>query len=78
MSKRTVFHVAHDKRDDSWKVKKEGSERASSAHGTKAEASQTAFERGRKTPNSQVKVHGMDGKIQEERTYGNNPEKYPG
>jgi len=78
MAKRRVLHVVHDKSDDSWKIRKEGSERASSSHDTKADASQTAFERGRNTPNSQVKVHGMNGKIQEERTYGNDPRKYPG
>ncbi|MBS3765348.1 DUF2188 domain-containing protein [Candidatus Bipolaricaulota bacterium] len=58
--------------DGNWQVKAEGAKRASSKHGTKKEAVKTARERARKQ-SSQIFIHGKNGRIQEERTYGNDP-----
>jgi hypothetical protein len=71
MAKRTKIHVVNQ--DDSWKVKKEGSQRSSSVHDTKQAAEQAAREQAKKEPLSQVIIHKKDGTIQEEHTYGNDP-----
>jgi hypothetical protein len=78
MPKRVVYHVVPDKDERVWKVKREGAERSSSTHNVKGDALEKARELAQNNPLSQVKIHGMDGKIQEERTYGQDPEKYPG
>lgn len=71
---RTKYHIT--KVDDGWKIKKEGGERASAKTGTKEEAVQEARRIARNVDGpSQVIIHKADGKIQEERTYGNDP--YP-
>lgn len=75
MSKRTVYHVT---KGEDWNIKKEGAERASATAGTKAEAVQRAVELAKNAPGlSQVKIHNEDGKISSERTYGEDPRKYP-
>ena len=78
MSKRIVYHVLpnNDYSDNDWKVKKAGSERASALFEDKEEAVDLATELAKNTGLGQIKIHGRDGKIQEERTYGKDPEKY--
>jgi len=71
--KRTVYHVASH--PEGWQVKREGAERASSVHHTKAEAVQTARERAENNKPSQVVIHRRDGTIEREWTYGQDP--YP-
>ena len=78
MPKRVVYHVVPDKDEGVWKVKKEGAERAASVHDVKNDALDKARELALNNPLSQVKIHGRDGKIQEEHTYGQDLEKYPG
>ena len=78
MSKRVVYHVVPDKDEGGWKVRREGSDRASSTHDVKSDALERARELALNNDLSQVKIHGRDGKIQEEHTYGQDPEKYPG
>jgi len=78
MLKRKVIQVRYDKKDEEWDIKYEGSKRAIESFDTKAEAEETAFEKGRSTPHSQVKVFKKDGKIEFERTYGEDPRRYPG
>lgn len=78
MQKRKVIQVRYDKKDDEWDIKYEGSKRVIRSFGTKAEAEETAFEKGRNTAHSQVKVFKKDGKIEFERTYGEDPRRYPG
>jgi len=78
MSKRVVYHVVPDKDEGVWKVRREGADRASSTHNVKDEALDKARELAQNNPLSQVKIHKRDGTIQEERTYGQDPEKYPG
>ncbi|MGB7374648.1 DUF2188 domain-containing protein [Pontixanthobacter sp.] len=57
-----------------WKVRKAGSPRASSTHGTQKEAIETAtrIARNQKT---ELYIHGRDGRIRERNSYGNDP--YP-
>ena len=76
--KRRILQVRYDRKDCEWDVKYQGSDRALASFDTKAEAEETAFEKGRGTPNSQVKVFKKDNTIEFERTYGNDPKKYPG
>lgn len=76
MSKRTVYHVT---KGEDWRITKEGGDRASGTAETKAEAIQRAVELARGAGGlAQVKIHREDGTIQSERTYGNDPRKYPG
>jgi hypothetical protein len=60
---------------EKWKVKTEGAGRASGNFNNKDEAIQKAIEIAKKDKPSQVIIQKQDGKIQEERTYGNDP--YP-
>lgn len=70
MPKRKVYHVVPDTDSGSWKVKAEGGQRASSIHKTKAEAEQAARGLAKGQPLGQIIIHGQDGKIQREYTYG--------
>lgn len=75
MSKRTVYHVT---KGDNWSIKKEGAARASATASTKRDAVDRAVELARgKGGLAQVKIHNEDGKIASERTYGQDPRKYP-
>lgn len=62
---------------DKWAVKKEGSARASSSHGTQAAASK-AGKSIAKREKTELYVHGRDGRIRERNTYGNDPKKSKG
>ncbi len=73
MTKRVVFHVVPS--SEGWSVNREGASRASSNHQTKAEAVDRARGFAQSESLGQVKIHGTDGRIQEERTYGKDP--YP-
>ena len=58
--------------DDKWAVRAEGSERATSIHGTQAEA----IEAGREIARNQQKelvIHRPDGTIRDKDSYGNDP-----
>ena len=74
MAKRAVYHVTPTG-DGDWKVKAVGSSRASSTHENKADAVDRATDLGKEHRPGQIVIHGKDGKIQEERTYGKDP--YP-
>lgn len=57
---------------DGWAVKGEGAERASSVHRTQQEA----IDRGRevaRNQNSELFIHGRDGRIRERDSLGNDP-----
>ena len=71
MAKRTTYHVV--KTNDGWQGKKEGTQRASVTGETKKEVVQKTIEMAKKQENSSVRIHKVDGKFQEERTYGNDP-----
>jgi len=61
--------VPHDK---GWAVKGEGNQKATSIHKTQKDAIGTA--KGiAKNQNSEVVIHGKDGKIRDKDSYGNDP-----
>ena len=75
MSKRTVYHVT---KSDNWNIKKEGADRASATATTKQNAIDRAVELAKGSGGlAQVKIHNENGKISSERTYGEDPRKYP-
>ena len=76
MSKRKIYHVVAD--ENQWQVKLEDAERSSANLDSKAKAIKTAAELAKNASLGQVKIHGLNGKIQEEHTYGKDPEKYRG
>ncbi len=68
---RKTYHVTPG--DDGWKVQAEGGSKASAVTPTKAEAVQAAKGFAKNATEGQVIIHGQDGKIQTEHTYGNDP-----
>jgi hypothetical protein len=60
------YHLT--KRNNEWRLEKAGSDRALLKAPTKAEAVQK-MRRFMKTREGSVRIHKVDGKIQEERTY---------
>lgn len=69
---RKTYHVAPDGNGD-WKVKGEGNSRASGVHANKTDAVGQAKNLAKAQPLGQVIIHGQDGKIQTEYTYGKDP-----
>ena len=70
MSKRRNQHVVPHK--DGWAVKPAGGDRASSVHDTQSEAIDRA--RGiAQNQNSELFIHGRDGRIRERDSHGNDP-----
>ena len=74
MAKRQVYHVTKNQ-GSGWGVKKENAQRVSGKYDTKNEAIQRGKELAKNAPLGQIKIHGQDGKIQTEHTYGKDP--YP-
>lgn len=70
MSKKAYHVTPHP--EGNWQVKAERAKRASSKHSTKKEAIKSARRQASKK-SSQVYIHGENGRIQEERTYGKDP-----
>ena len=60
------------KRDDGWAVVGEGNSRDTSVHQTQESAIERAREIARNY-RSEVVIHGMDGKIRDKDSYGNDP-----
>jgi hypothetical protein len=69
MSRRKVVHVTPDGAGN-WVVKSEGTERAAAVLRNKGEAVARAKEIAKSAALGQIKVHGRDGRIQYENTYG--------
>lgn len=70
---RSTHHVVHNP-NGGWDVKKGGAQRASGHYDTKKQA----VDAGRKTSQHQKTefvIHGLDGKIQDADSHGNDP--YP-
>jgi len=59
-------------------MKREGADRAIKNFTRKKGAVEYARQRARAEKPSQVKIHGCDGKIQTEHTYGSDPRKTKG
>lgn len=76
MSKRNTYHVVGQK--GSWDVKPAGAGFSVSHHASKEAAVETAKAFAKSSGLGQVKIHGMDGKIQTEHTYGRDPRKTKG
>jgi uncharacterized protein YdaT len=72
MSKKSRYHVTQKENGD-WQGKQEGAQRASTTASTKQEAVKQTIEIAKNKGESQVIIHKQDGKIQEERTYGTDP-----
>ena len=64
---RKKYHVT--KTYAGWQGKLENSQRASVTGPTKADVLHSTIEMAKKNNNSQIFIHGVNGKIQEERTY---------
>ncbi|GAA0581285.1 DUF2188 domain-containing protein [Halomonas salifodinae] len=60
------------KRPDGWAVRGEGNSRDTSHHSTQSEAADAARDIAR-NQQSEVLIHGRDGKIREKDSYGNDP-----
>lgn len=71
MAKRNQHVVPHG---DRWAVRGAGSQRASSVHGTQAEAIDVARATARRQ-GTEMLIHGRNGQIRERNSYGNDP--YP-
>jgi len=74
MAERKVYHVTKNQ-GTGWDVKKEGGKKASANFDTKQEAVQRGRGLAKNAPLGQIKIHGQNGKIQTEHTYGKDP--YP-
>jgi hypothetical protein len=59
-------------REDGWAVKGEGNKKDTSVHRTKQEATDAARQISR-NQNSELFIHGKDGKIQRRDSHGNDP-----
>lgn len=73
MSRKT-YHVTPAGKGD-WKAKAEGASKAAGVHANKVDAVAQAKDLAKGNTLGQVVVHGKDGKIQTEYTYGKDP--YP-
>ena len=70
--KRTTYRVTPAE-DGSWKVKKDGAERATKIYEDKKDAVARGKELAKSTGKGQLVIHKGDGKIQTEYTYGEDP-----
>ena len=80
-TKRQVFEV--EPRDHHrFALQREKSQRASRVFDTKRQAVSEGVHRGRQIEEegglAQLRIKGKDGRVQEERTYGKDPRRYPG
>ena len=75
---RKVLHVVHNTPSDQWFIKEAGMNFPLSTANLKEDAVKMAVNLAKSIQPSQVKVHGLDGKIQTEWTYENDPQRYLG
>jgi len=76
MAKRRQYHVTADKKGG-WKVTETGQPDVYHFE-TKPPAVEKGMQLARRHKPSQLLIHKKDGKIQEERTYGNDPRSSKG
>lgn len=69
---RKSYHVTKNS-SGGWKVKGAEAKRASSTHGTQKAAQKAATKLAKGRTKGQVVVHGRDGRIRTEHTYGSDP-----
>lgn len=77
MAQRTVVHVIPNPQSG-WDVKKEGSQGVVSHHNKKENAVAKGKQVAKSAALGQIKIHGQNGKIQTEYTYGNDPKRSRG
>lgn len=70
MSKKRDYHVVRN--NEEWKVKREGSERASSVHDTQSEAINAGRELARNN-RTELVIHDRQNRIRDKDSYGNDP-----
>lgn len=77
--KKNQIHVVQND-DGTWANKKSHAQRASSLHQTQAEAIRSAQDQAKREGNTEVIIHGRDGKIRESNTYNrkDDPKKTKG
>lgn len=68
---RDEYHVTP--KDGEWQVKKAGASRASSKASTQQETKQQAKKFAKGQGKSQVYIHGRNGQVREESSYGSDP-----
>lgn len=73
---RKVYHVTE--RDGEWRVKRVGARRAAHVCSSKAAAVSLAKSLAKRAPLGQVIVHGDNGRLQTEYTYGKDPRRTRG
>jgi hypothetical protein len=71
MADRTNYHVTHV--NGHWQGKKEGAERASITAEKKDEAVAKTIELAKRNQPSSVRIHHLDGTIEDERTFKDDP-----
>lgn len=76
MADRTVYHVTPNA--NGWEVKRAGSDETEVLVDDKDNAVDHARQLAEANRPSQVVIHTRDGKIAEERTYGDDPRNIPG
>jgi hypothetical protein len=74
---RTVYHVVPNASNDAWIVTLEKNNSFGQEYPTKAQAIEAAKELALEQEPSQVKVHGQDGSMEYESTYGEEPAHIP-
>ncbi|MDR0604038.1 MAG: DUF2188 domain-containing protein [Bacteroidales bacterium] len=72
---RKNYHVT--KTGNGWQGKLEKGQRASVVGNTKGEVVQKTIEIAKNQPSASVRIHKMNGQIQEERTYPKKSDPYP-
>ena len=76
MASRKVYDVAPDGRD--WKIELESSGDTVARTATQADAIKRARKLAKAGDLGQVRVHGRDGRLRTEYTYGKDPRQIPG
>ena len=76
--KRNIYHVVHNNQTEKWDIKQAGLNYNINSFELKKDAEKIAVSMAKIVQPSQVKIHRLNGKIQKEWTYGNDPEKYLG
>lgn len=77
MAQRQVFHVLPQDQGK-WRVEPEGQREAGEIFEDKEQAVQQASNRAKAADAGQIIVHGRDGRIQYEYTFGNDPRERKG
>jgi len=75
---RKVFHVTYEDEVGGWIVRAEGGRRQGGPYSTKAEAMAEARRGVKSAALGRIVVHGRDGKVQTEHTYGRDPRRHRG